>query len=79
MKSGDNALIRSKVWRITDTEMLNRVFDDALGMAGEGGAQFRPVRSQRQVLRSPEQGTTHGDGPVTHPAQSRPISPSVAA
>ena len=37
MKSGDNALIRSKVWRITDTEMLNRVLGDALAMAGEGG------------------------------------------
>jgi D-aspartate ligase len=37
VKSGDNALTQSKVWRVTDRAMLERIFDEAAGLAGHDG------------------------------------------
>jgi D-aspartate ligase len=37
VKEGDNALTQSKVWRVNDRDMLARVFQDAMSMAGTGG------------------------------------------
>lgn len=37
VKSGDNALIQSKVWRVSDRDTLAGVLDDAIAMAGQGG------------------------------------------
>lgn len=37
VKSGDNALIQSKVWRVCDRETLDRILEDAVAMAGQGG------------------------------------------
>lgn len=37
IKSGDNALVQSKVWRVGDRETLNRVLGDAVAMAGQAG------------------------------------------
>jgi predicted ATP-grasp superfamily ATP-dependent carboligase len=37
VKSGDNALTQSKVWRATDRATLVRIFDEAASLAGDDG------------------------------------------
>jgi D-aspartate ligase len=37
IKQGHNLLTQSKVWRVNDRDMLRRVFNDAVSMAGAGG------------------------------------------
>jgi D-aspartate ligase len=37
IKQGQNLLTQSKVWRVSDRDMLRRVFNDAVSMAGPGG------------------------------------------
>jgi predicted ATP-grasp superfamily ATP-dependent carboligase len=37
IKTGENALTQSKVWRVDDRDMLARFYDDAVSMAGSGG------------------------------------------
>ncbi len=37
IKQGQNLLTQSKVWRVSDRDVLRRVFNDAVSMAGPGG------------------------------------------